>query len=409
VQGTLHVGFSGGRDSTVLLHAVAAERRDGVVAVHVNHGLRPEADGWQEHCGTVAGQLGVAFAAHRVTVSGRGSREAGARAARYRVFTDLLVQPNDRLLLAHHRQDQAETVLLRMLQGRGLYGMPRQRPLGAGLLVRPLLDVAPQVLDSYARRHGLSWVEDPTNADQQLDRNFLRHRVLPDLRQRWPDVDRALLHAMQHHHRANALIMARLGAAAAADSLTLSLLEQCAPDERVELLRLWLQSHGIRAPSRVALRELARQLTGAGADRQPRLGLDGATVRRHGGRVYLTRPAPALEPGYPVVLPGATRLPHGELEVVPDPAGFRPAGPVEVRFRVGGERLEAGGHHRSLKQLFQQAGVPAWQRASYPLLFDAEGLLAVPGVAQRDSARAGAERPATSGGWRAEWRPRTQA
>jgi tRNA(Ile)-lysidine synthase len=344
--------------------------------------------------------------AHRVTVSGRGSLEALARTARYRVFTDLLALPHDRLLLAHHRQDQAETVLLRMLQGRGLYGMPRQRPLGAGLLVRPLLDVAPQVLESYALHHGLLWVEDPANADQRLDRNFLRHRVLPDLRQRWPDVDRALLDVMQHHHLADTLIMARLGAAAAADSLALSLLEQCDPAERAELLRLWLQSHGIRAPGRVALRELVRQLAGAGTDRQPMLRLDGATLRRHGGRVYLTRPEPPLEPRYSVVLPGTTRLPHGELELFPDPAGFRPAGPVEVRFRGGGERLEAGGHHHPLKQLFQQAGVPAWQRSSYPLLFDAEGLLAVPGVAQRDSARARLDGRGTGGGCRAEWRPR---
>jgi len=399
---TLYVGFSGGRDSTVLLHAVAAARRAGVVAVHVHHGLHPQADHWQAHCETFAAGLGVGFLARRVSVSRGGSFEARARAARYRVFTDLLATPEAWLFLAHHRHDQSETVLLRLLQGRGLYGMPPRRPLAAGVLVRPLLDLAPPRLEVYARDHALSWVEDPGNADERLDRNFLRHRVLPPLRRRWPGVDGALLEAMDGHRLAEQRLTAPFGDLAATGSLAVAALEHRHPAEAVELVRLWLQAHGLPVPRRNALRELLRQAA-SGAGRRPLLHLAGTAVACHAGRLHLVAPQPDLEPPYGVALPGITRLPHGELEVRADPSGFCASGAVEVRFRQGGERLAAGGHHRTLKQLLQEARVPPWERATLPLLFDAEGLLAVPGVAARDPGQASGPR------WRAAWRPHPPA
>lgn len=400
--GRVYVGFSGGRDSSVLLHAVTVQRREGVVAVHVDHGLHPDSAAWEAHCRSVAEAREVSFLARRVPVSRQGSLEARARAARYEVFAGLLKVPGDCLLLAHHRQDQSETVLLRLLQGRGLYGMPRQRPLAAGKLVRPLLDVPPDLLEAYARAHGLTWVEDPGNADERLDRNFLRRRVLPPLRLRWPDVDGALLDAMESHRLAQARLAAPFGALARASSLPCLELERRPATEAVELLRLWLEAHGIAPPARSALGELLRQVRHAAGDRQPLLALPDARLARHGGCLHLIRPEPALAPRYPVTAPGVTRLPHGELELREDPGGFRPVGGMEVRFRAGGERLQVGARHRSLKALFQEAGVPPWRRGSHPLVFDQAGLLAVPNVARRHEGGGGGAGP---GGWRAEWRP----
>lgn len=396
--GPVFVGFSGGLDSTVLLHAAAAT--GAVTAVHVNHGLHPAAGDWQRHCAAVCAALGVRAVERHVTVPRRGSLEALARAERYRVFAELMTEPGSLLLLAHHRNDQTETALLRLMQGRGLYGMPAQRPLGAGRVVRPFLNLPRQVLADYAASHTLTWVEDPGNADENLDRNFLRHRVLPDIRRRWPGLDGAVGAALERARLADELITTRLGGLARSDSLAVDAVTERDPAERPELLRLWLSARGVPAPARGALSEFARQLEAA-HHRQPVLALAGVSLRRYRGRVYLVPPPPTLLPEYSLGVPGSLCLPHGELRVVADPVGFAAHGPLAVRFRAGGERLAVGRGHRTVKQLLQEAGVPPWLREGYPMVYDAEGLAALPGIAHRVTAgrTPGAVR------YRAEWHP----
>jgi tRNA(Ile)-lysidine synthase len=384
--GRLFVGFSGGLDSTVLLHALLARRSGDVTAVHVNHGLHPLAARWQQHCVATCQRWGVALVTESVSVARHGNLEAQARTARYRAFTALLSRPDDCLLLAHHRDDQVETALLRLVQGRGFYGMPAERALGVGRLLRPLLALPRAALEQYAVTWQLDWVEDPANADLRFDRNYLRHAVLPPLRARWPGIDRAVTAALP-------LVPS---AALAAGTLVVANVVALPPADAVTLLRGWLAAHGYRAPRRVALAEFVRQLT-AGEARQPELVVDGGSLRRFRGRIHLLRAAPRLADEYALPVPGLLRLPHGELHVVPDPAGFRPHGPCAVRFRHGGERLLTGGRHRSLKALLQEAGVPPWQRNTLPLIHDDAGLLAVPGVAHRDGAGGAA--------FRADWRP----
>ncbi|MEQ8483416.1 MAG: tRNA lysidine(34) synthetase TilS [Pseudomonadales bacterium] len=381
--GRVFVAFSGGLDSTVLLHAAVRSRRDDLAAVHVNHGLHADAGSWQARCGAVCDRWGVPLVTRAVAVSRRGNLEAQARSARYGAFSALLERAGDRLLLAHHRDDQAETALLRLLQGRGLYGMPAERALGCGRLLRPLLALPRGDLEAYAAAWGLDWIEDPANADLRFDRNFVRHRLLPALRGRWPDADRAIVAALPPPPSPG-------GPVPVAELLALS------SEEAVSELRGWLSAHGARSPRAAALAEFLRQLR-AGADRQPVLDVGDNQVRRYAGSLHLVRPAPALATRYPLSGPGVCRLPHGELILVPDPGGFRPQGAMEVRFRCGGERLLTGGGHRSLKQLLQAARVPPWQRHGFPLIFDAAGLLAVPGIAHRPDG-AGA-------GLRALWRP----
>ncbi len=403
--GRIFVGASGGLDSTVLLHALAHQGRTDAVAVHVNHGLHPDADAWQAGCAATAAALGLEFMARPVTVSGMGSLEAAARAARYAQFAALLDHPDDRLLLAHHRDDQVETVLLRLCQGRGVYGMPRSRRLGAGRLIRPLLDLPRGVLAAYARHHGLSWVDDPANADLDMDRNFLRHRVLPLLRRRWADVDRAVLHAMADQRRVDQTLLEELDEAAGRDSVPRGRVVELPRAEGAALLRVWLGTRGLPLPGRRALDEFVRQLEDAAPDRQPRLAVDGVELRAYGERIHLVAPPPVLAERYTAPVPGTLNLPHGELRIQAHPTGFRPSGTVYVGFRRGGEALVWRGHRRTVKRLLREAAVAPWQRDTYPLLFDETGLLALPGIAYRDPP-AGIDR-AHDGPvyYRAEWRP----
>ncbi|MYE12829.1 MAG: tRNA lysidine(34) synthetase TilS, partial [Gammaproteobacteria bacterium] len=188
---TVALAWSGGLDSTVLLHAVATCGVGAAVrALHVNHALQPEADHWERHCRTVAARLGVAFEAIAAPVP-PGNLEVGARRVRYRAWARVLGQ-DELLLLAHHADDQAETVLWQLATGRAPVGMPRERPLGRGGLHRPLLGVRKETLRAYAREHGLEWVEDASNADTTYDRNFLRHEILPRLEARYPGAAEAL-------------------------------------------------------------------------------------------------------------------------------------------------------------------------------------------------------------------------
>ena len=381
----VYVGFSGGLDSAVLLHLSARVARErGLprpVAVHVHHGLQASADAWLHHADGVARRLGVEFLARRVTVASGGSLELAARSARYAVFRELLAVPGACLLLAHHRDDQIETVLMRVLQGRGPYGMPERRRLAAGALLRPLLDVPRSTLMQYAKQHELTWVEDPSNAALDADRNFLRHEIMPRLRARFPQTDQALLRLSQSSGLTRSEV---LSDHPAADSLALAALDAAADAARVTRLRDWLLDLGLAPPRTRALEVFVAQLA-AGADRQPVLALAGGELRRFQNRVWFVPTLPTLASVYPVPADGRLVLPHGVLVVRSDSDGAAACPPFEVHFRKGGEQIDFNGHQRDLKTLFHSAGVPPWTRDCLPFVHDARGLFAVPGVAARDT------------------------
>lgn len=262
--------------------------------------------------------------------------------------------------------------------------MPVRRSLGHGELVRPLLDLPRAELVAYARRQRLSWVEDPTNMDESLDRNYLRRRVLPGLRQRWPRADQALVHSMVERTLVERLLVHSSRLDARSPTLPLATLRDRPLADQVTLLRLWLQGRREVLPSGRAMEVFLRQLS-AGADRQPALTLGRGTLHRFRDALHHVPPMPALAESYPVTAPGSLRLPHGEVLVEADRHGAALRDGLEIRFRRGGERLLTGGHHRSLKHLLQEAGLAPWLRDRLPLLYDAEGLAAVPGIACRDS------------------------
>ena len=430
------VALSGGVDSTVLLDAAARVLGPGaagrLAAVHVNHGLHPDARAWEDHCREAAARYAIALVVRRVEVgaaAGGGGIEAAARAARLDAFADA-VPSGDSLLLAHHRDDQAETALLRILRGAGPAGMAAMRPevIVRGLrLVRPLLAVPRTGVLSYARERGLDWIEDPANLDPAHDRNHLRHRVLPALAERWPDAGAVLARlaarAGETASMLDALAEADLAAApgTARGTLSVAAIAALPPHRAANALRAWLVArHRIAPPPRRWLGVVVAEVAGAGPDRRPEAARGGIWVRRyrkdlHTGR---DRAPPRLPASTPWRLDaGPLDLPHGRLAAVrvegEGLAAVRLPPVVEVRFRYGGERCRP--HPRAvtkpLKDLFQELGIPPWERGEQPLVYAGGRLAAAPGLFLCDPFAAGAGAGAGAGerAWCLEWTPRDPA
>ena len=284
------VGLSGGCDSVVLLHVLAVLcPRGNLRAVHVHHGLSENADRWAAFCADYCRDLGIDLLAERVEVdrhSGLGL-EAAAREARYRVFSG---SAGELLLLGHHQGDQAETLLFNLMRGAGVAGaagIPVERRRQHLRILRPLLDVSRDEIETYARDHQLDWVDDESNRDTGLSRNFLRHRVLTVLGARFPAAERNLARAAGHFAEADVLLgeLALIDWRSAADgeALKLAMLRELSLPRLKNLLRYRLRQLGWRAPAAVRLDEFARQLQTAGADRHPALDLAEGSMIAGGG------------------------------------------------------------------------------------------------------------------------------
>jgi len=396
------IAFSGGRDSTVLLHALVSVRarlRCAVRAVHVDHGLQPASGDWARHCERVCRELNVPFTGLRAarSAASRGeSPEARARAARYQALAALLTQ-RDLLLTAHHLDDQAETLLLALLRGSGVHGlaaMPQVAPLGAGRLVRPLLGYAGGDLQQYAQQYGLAWIDDPSNASPDHDRNRLRAQIFPILRQRWPAVARTL--ARSATHCAEAARVVDQTAASLVDALsddggvTLAIpgLQSLAPELRRATLRYWIRRRGLPVPDRAHLQRVENEVLGARADANPLVAWAGCEVRRYRTRLFALRPLPPRpESGLAIRwTEDELALPQGLGRLRwrgPPSDGEDAQRPLLVRFGLSSARLRPrpGAHRRPMKKLFQEAGVPPWLRPYVPLIFAGGDLLWIAGVA----------------------------
>jgi len=396
------VAYSGGLDSEVLLCALS-EARDRLagelVAVHVDHGLHPESGRWADRCRARCAELGVTCEVRRFQLAPmRGeSLEALAREARYGAFVDLLGS-GDLLLTAHHRDDQAETLLLALLRGSGVQGlaaMPRRMPLGAGRLVRPLLDLPRSALIDFAASRGLEWIEDPSNAARTFDRNYLRHEVLPLLHARWPSCSATLARSAGHCAEAADLLdtladrtLVELGGQRPG---TLSVRGLMGLDraQSANLLRRWLRLRGFRPPDSRHLARILDEVLVARPDANPQVAWSGCEIRRYRDDLFALDPLPQLPASRQVLSwsigAGAASLdlpePLGRLEWQPVAGGRMPRN-LEVRFgrTASSCRRAAGRPSRTLKALFQEIGLPAWLRSYVPLVFDGETLVAVAGL-----------------------------
>ena len=388
----------------------------------MNHGLHPAAAQWSRHCRALARTLHVPLQveATKVRRSEGVSLEEAAREARYGLLARALAA-GEYLLTGHHEDDQLETVLLQLFRGSGLRGlaaMPEVTPFARGYLARPLLSRSRQELEQWVRAAGLHWIEDETNSNEHLDRNYLRRSILPLIRERWHGVGAAVSRSARHAAEAQRLldVIARgdVERAAVGADLSVKALRALQPDRRRNALRFWIVSSGVRTPDTRRLRELAGPVIDARSDASPLVVWSDAQVRRHADLLSIERSRAARHGRGAAVIGGdaggriersARQSPEagarqpidwdwrehpslvlpengGTLELKSDPHGpvaLEALPPIlTIRWRRGGEviRIRRGGPRRALKSLLQEAHVPIAERARQPLIFAGANLLA---------------------------------
>ncbi|MBK7423378.1 MAG: tRNA lysidine(34) synthetase TilS [Propionivibrio sp.] len=397
----LCVALSGGRDSLVLLHALSGLMSSAdlpviLSAVHVHHGISPNADAWAVFCAEFCQRCAVPLDIVRVEVprdSGEGL-EAAARRMRHSVFAGCAA---DLLALAHHRDDQAETVLLNMLRGAGIAGaagMLAERPQAQGpALIRPLLDVPRALIEAYAAEQALRWIEDESNDDVHYRRNYLRLEVMPQLEEKFPGAQQALARAAGHFTEGTLLLdelatIDRAALATAAGRIGLAGFNALAPARARNLLRFAWLAAGFRAPDARWIDEAMRQLATAGALSETCLSTSDGELHVYRGELHIVGHDPET-PVEPRLWAGELELPWagGRILLLPiTGSGIRRdllvAGKVCICSRQGGERLQPDARRprRSLRNLLQEAGVPPWERVRLPLLWCGERLAWVGGI-----------------------------
>lgn len=415
------VGLSGGMDSIVLLHALNELKKQSKLgfefrAVHVNHGLQADAHEWQRHCEQVCAQLSIDITTVEVCIDGparpdvnsTAGLENAAREARYKVFEQQL-KPGEALFLAHHRDDQMETLLLRLMRGsgiRGLSGIPRTRTVGAGFLLRPLLNFDRQRLHDYANHYQLRWMEDPSNQDQRFDRNYCRHSLLPMLEARWPSYRDSWAKTATLAEEAEGL----LGELAAQDLesigtgsravVQIDKLLLLSDSRRRNVLRYWLAQLKLPELGWNRLHQLANEVLLASDSAS--LDATGFQLSRYKGCLYALRELqdiPAQENAknllwdfggfaefeHPVSAPPSLLLPNnGSLTAkVKEGPGLAVTNcsQLQIRYRQGGESCRlAGRPNKSLKKILQEYEIEPWFRNRVPLLYQQEQLVCIPGI-----------------------------
>lgn len=405
------VAYSGGCDSHVLLQSLVALRSEfkaEIKAIHINHGLSPLANEWEEHCRVICDELNVPYLAIKVDASSKklGSKTSGcktsgsknkspeeaARHARYAEWKNL-VKKNDVILLAHHQDDQAETVLLQLLRGSGVKGlaaMPAQQNFSQGLLCRPLLGFLREELHAYAVEKNLNWIDDPSNFDTDFDRNFLRHDVVPLLETRWPSLKKTLSRTATHTAEADQL----LTELAAQDWLNIKNNNQIQINALIELddkrqrnvVRYWLTTIcKVTLPDTVHLQRILDEVLTAAEDATPEVIWRGGQVRRYQGLLYAQEKHIQPEKDSSIIWSNIdTPLRHGDLKLsatLSMGSGLSQeklkSAEITLKFRQGGESCRPAGRGQThqLKKLFQEWQIPPWQRASIPLIY-VDGVLA---------------------------------
>ena len=370
------VAYSGGMDSTVLLHLARAAALPNLTAVHVHHGLQAAADDWAAQCAAQCASWQLPMQLLRVVVDPAHPKgpEAAAREARYAALQAHL-PAGAVLITAHHATDQAETLLLRLLRGTGIEGMAAMRSVTTSgtTLWRPLLSLRREVLLDYAQRQGLHWIEDPHNSDPRYARSWLRAKVMPLLRERWPDADAHLARAAEHAADASSLLSGLAATLLArmqgeAGGLSVSGLLTLTASERRLLLRHWLQQQALPPPFAHTLQQLEKDVLPAGSTAMPLLCWPGGEFRRYRDTLHAGPALQALPEDLCIDWDGSAplQLPSG-LGVL---STTTPCA-MQVRFAVPGLRIRLAGHaqSRSLKQLSQEAGLPPWWRSRLPIIF----------------------------------------
>lgn len=391
------VAYSGGCDSHVLLHALfslsqlkSSTGKFEIAAVHVNHGLQQNADKWSLHCRKICDDLGVRFKLLKVNAAAKTgqSPEAAAREARYQAISRFLPK-NETLLVAHHQDDQAETLLLQLLRGagpRGLSAMPKMKLMAGNRVLRPFLGLAQQTILEYAKQHQLDWIEDPSNTDTRFDRNRIRHEVLPVMKQRWPYLSKTLARVTQHQAEAAECLRelaeedwVKVKTTEDFKGLCISKLLQLSQPRQKNLLRYWIeQLNCFNAIDSTHLNRILNEVIPAAIDSQPAVKWQNTQVRRYRDILYVLdakRINVSVKPqdwniANTIDLTDQ-RLVSREIVGKGIKQSLITDGIVNIRYRQGGERCQPSGraNHHTLKKLFQEWAVPPWKRSHIPLIY----------------------------------------
>ncbi|MGW8391833.1 tRNA lysidine(34) synthetase TilS [Pseudoduganella sp. HUAS MS19] len=391
-HGPIAIAYSGGLDSSALLHLAAQSGRKSY-AFHIHHGLSPNADAWEAHARKECERLNITFASRRVTLDDRS--EASARKARYAALGALCIEHNVHLLLtAHHLDDQAETVLLQLLRGAGPAGMSGMDAFNRAstllgtpdvLLARPLLQASRAELEEYVRENAIAHIEDESNADTRYARNALRHEVMPRLAEAFPGYQERFARSARHAQSAQRLLTEQAAedlrtCLAGEDSLGMAKVRTLSADRISNLLRHWFAERGIRLPSASWLAEMQEQALTARDDANLKVTHPDCEVRRHRDRLYLVpRRAEAdaeQRESFRWNGEGSIEFPAfgGTLHIELAPLGLDPEWLrqqlLTIELRKGGEKLKPARNRptRTLKQHYQTLGIPAWERERLPMV-----------------------------------------
>ena len=375
------IGFSGGVDSHVLLHALAnqisVEQKQKLAALHVHHGLSVNADDWLTHCESICANLGVSFLAERVKLEAQASLEDAARNARYQAFQKVM-DDQDVILLAHHAGDQIETVLFRLLRGtgvKGLIGIPHERPVGDAnaRLIRPLLTASKNDIEGYAKQHQLEWIHDESNTDERFTRNFLRQSVVPVLKNRFPKMEQNIVSSTQRIATDYAMLSQFAQQQLVVwcnefGGFDLSYIANKSVDERLFWWRYFLQGKGISL-SQAQLESVEVMFSGA-EDKQPEFDFSHGRIMRHQNVIYLLPPEEAVK---------LVALVSGEmLQRSFDEICVSGSNDCVLKMRPQGESLMMhNGKTRKLKKWFNDEAIPIWWREHLPYLYLGDTLVAI--------------------------------
>ncbi len=380
------IGFSGGIDSTVLLHQLVQLREQHpeihLRAIYINHQLSENAERWGLHCESICKDWDVEFEAISVNAKPNPgeSPEAAARNARYRIFFDK-IQADEYLLTAHNADDQVETVFLQLLRGagpKGLSAMPEKTEFTVGFHARPLLSYSREEILRYAKKHNLVWIEDESNLNNKFDRNFLRNNVIPLLKQRWPQLASTVSRSARHCAEAKSLLeevgINDLVLCQSDDEVILiSALEKLSYSRQKNAIRTWLDENNFPPIDNKKIDELLKVFLKAREDQQPLLCWENIEVRRHKDKLFFMNKLLSHDPSLIIKwdMKNKIELPNGLGTLDPKDFDIVNRDNITVRFRQGGEVCRPVGRKEThtLKHLFQEWDVPAWYRDRIPLIY----------------------------------------
>lgn len=398
LEKTYWIALSGGLDSQVLLslcHALREEFGLTLRVIHVNHGLSIHAKTWAARCAQVCQEYGIDYTEREIHLDLKAgdSLEEAAREARYACFADCLGE-DDILLTAHHQDDQAETVLIQLLRGAGLKGlaaMPAIKPFARGFHGRPLLASSRSLLQQYASEQQLQWVDDESNQQIRFTRNFIRHEILSRLKIRWETVANTISRSALHCSEAQSLLeefaqeICQSIQGSREHTLSVKKLLQLDPKKQKLTLRTWIQLRGYPLPDANKLQAVLSHVLSAATDRMPSVHWRGVEIRRYRDDLYLLTSLPYHDSQRVIewnLNQSTLELAIGTLHAIKAQAqGIRATiQTISIRFRQGGEKAALSGRGRhTLKNLWQEWGVPPWLRDRVPLVFSDEKLIGAVG------------------------------